>query len=591
MPRPPTSSPPPASFPFTAGSFDYPHASTSPSNATQPIAWSVLRLVEEPPERSPAHLQQLRSTSQETSRRVNQRRRLHRLLGSPHGSDETVYSLLRRPPSANPHRLRATPSERYLQRAQARIDEERDAIMNSATEPFDSLSERPPIVAGAERTNIPNRHSSPGAPDTTQRRTKRRKLDHESSRNPECKTYKYGYKGQMVPGRLRMEVVSCDGGQIRRDNPMRIYDVENVLKNDKSVYCSESSKCNLLLKHIGDAPFALEKVVIRAPDRGFTSPVQEGLVFVAMSPEQLLSGTSAYRLEHRSHSSSASPSPRRGAPTHNEEQISLREAIDDADVWQHSRRRMQDDVELRIERLRLRTRQLNQESRARAEPNHQRTLEPSVASDEEIDFDCDYTTSAGVSAPTPPPFNVTTTSEEEEEEEEEEGEELSNDDYPNVETMADRIQREGRWRPSSDDEDEDVVSRRGTGARFRQLLETAQFADDHEMRSRRIAIGPRYRDLLDNTEPIRASRLTRPSRIEAGNEDAETGNVLAPHARFFIKKNRNKITIKFEPAISGRNILLKLWSPKDSEDGNIDIESVQFYGYSGPRFFQATQAC
>jgi hypothetical protein len=42
---------------------------------------------------------------------------------------------------------------------------------------------------------------------------------------------------------------------------------------------------------------------------------------------------------------------------------------------------------------------------------------------------------------------------------------------------------------------------------------------------------------------------------------------------------------------SGRNVLLKLWSPKDSEDGNIDIETVQFYGYSGPRFFQATQMC
>ncbi|KAF9694866.1 hypothetical protein EKO04_007032 [Ascochyta lentis] len=584
MPRPPTSSPPPASFPFTAGSFDYPHASASPPHTTQSIAWNVLRLAEEPPERSPAHLQQPRSASQEASRRVNQRRRLHRLLGPPHDSDDTVYNLLRRPPTANPNRLRATPSERYLQRAQARIDQERDAIMQSATEPFDFLSERPPVTAGSERTNVLNRHSSPGAPDTTHRRTKRRKLHHESGRDPEYQSYKYGYKGQMVPGRLRMEVVSCDGGQIKRDNPMRIYDVENVLKNDKSVYCSESSKCNLLLKHIGNTPFALEKVVIRAPDRGFTSPVQEGLVFVAMSAEELLSGTSAYRLQHRSHSPSASPSPRRGGFAQNEEQASLREAIDDADVWQHARRRMQDDVESRIERLRLRTRRLNQESRARAYPSHQRTSEPSVASDEEIDFDCDYTTSAGVSAPTPPPFNVTTTSEEEEED-------SSNDDYPNVETMADRIQREGRWRPNSDDEDEDVVSRRGTGARFRQLLETAQFADDYEMRSRRIAIGPRYRNLLDNTEPIRASRLTRPSRIDAGIEDAETGNVLAPHARFFIKKNKNKITIKFEPAISGRNILLKLWSPKDSEDGNIDIESVQFYGYSGPRFFQATQAC
>jgi len=269
--------------------------------------------------------------------------------------------------------------------------------------------------------------------------------------------------------------------------------------------------------------------------------VQEGLVFVAMTAEELLSGTSTYRLQHRSHSLSASPSPRRGARIQNEEQTSLSEYVDDPDVWHHARRRMQDDVEARIERLRLRTWRLNQESHARAYPNHQRTPEPPGESDEDIDFDCDYTTSAGVSAPTPPPFNVTTTSEEEEE--------SANDDYPNVETMADRIQREGRWRPNSDDEEEDIVSRRGTGARFRQLLETAQFADDYEMRSRRIAIGPRYRNLLDNTEPIRASRLVRPSRIDAGVEDAERANVLAPHARFFIKKNRNKITIKFEPAM------------------------------------------
>ncbi|KAF1362059.1 hypothetical protein EJ07DRAFT_108381, partial [Lizonia empirigonia] len=583
MPRPPTSSPPSASFPFTAGSFDYPHASTS-SHPAQASARNVLRLADEPPERSPAHPPEQRSNLQEVRRRSARRRQLHRLFGPPRDSDGTTDSQLRRPSTANPNRPQATPSVRYLQRAQARINEERDAMMNSATEPFDSLSERPPIMANFEEwIAMATRQQSPGAPDTAHRRTKRRKLDHEANRNTEYQSYKYGYKGQMVPGRLRMEVISCDGGQIMRDNPMRIYDVENVLKNDKSVYCSESSKCNLLLKHIGDAPFALEKIVIRAPDRGFTSPVQEGLIFVAMSAEELLSGTSTYRLQHRSHSPSASPSPRRGGRIHNEEQISLREAIDDPDIWQHARRRMQDDTEARTERLLLRTRRLNPHSPPPAHADRQRTPEPLVDSDEDVDFDCDYTASAGMSAPTPPPFNVTTTSEEEEE--------SANDDYPNVETMADRIQREGRWRPSSDDEDEDLVSRRGTGARFRQLLETAQFADDYEMRSRRIAIGPRYRNLLDNTQPIRASRLVRPSRIDAGADDAERGDVLAPHARFFIKKHRNKITIKFEPAISGRNVLLKLWSPKDSEDGNIDIESVQFYGYSGPRFFQATQAC
>ena len=262
---------------------------------------------------------------------------------------------------------------------------------------------------------------------------------------------------------------------------------------------------------------------------------------MAMSADELLSATSTYRLQHRTHSMSASPSPERRRYARNAERILLREAIDDPDIWQHSRRRLQDDVETRIERLRLRTQRLNQELHARAHPDSQRSSEPPVESDEELDFDCDYTASAGVSAPTPPPFNVTTTSEEEEE--------SSNDDYPNVETMADRIHRESRWRPSSDDEGDDVAPRQGTGARFRQLLETAQFADDYEMRSRRISLGPRYRNLLDSTEPIRASRLSRPSRIDAGVEDVENGNVLAPHAKFFIKKNRSKITIKFEPAM------------------------------------------
>lgn len=268
MPRPPTSSPPPAGFSFATGSFDFPHASTSPPNTGRSNLGNVLRLADEPPERSPAHLDRLI----EARRRPN-RRRLYRLPGPPRDSDDGTYESNRRPLPAYSSRPQATPSERYLQRAQARIDEERDALLTSNVEPFDSLSERPPVITDFEDwVNMTNRQSSPGVSDVAHRRSKRRKLDHDSDRTTEYQSYKYGYKGQVVPGRLRMEVVSCDGGQIKRDNPMKMYNVENVLKNDKSVYCSESSKCNLLLKHTGEAPFALEKIVIRAPDRGFTSP-------------------------------------------------------------------------------------------------------------------------------------------------------------------------------------------------------------------------------------------------------------------------------------------------------------------------------
>lgn len=36
---------------------------------------------------------------------------------------------------------------------------------------------------------------------------------------------------------------------------------------------------------------------------------------------------------------------------------------------------------------------------------------------------------------------------------------------------------------------------------------------------------------------------------------------------------------------SGRYILIKLWSPHDG--GNIDIQSIIAHGYAGPRYFPA----
>lgn len=45
----------------------------------------------------------------------------------------------------------------------------------------------------------------------------------------------------------------------------------------------------------------------------------------------------------------------------------------------------------------------------------------------------------------------------------------------------------------------------------------------------------------------------------------------------------SKMTIRFDPPLSGKYILLKLWSPRAL--GNIDIERISAYGYAGVRFF------
>jgi hypothetical protein len=67
------------------------------------------------------------------------------------------------------------------------------------------------------------------------------------------------------------------------------------------------------------------------------------------------------------------------------------------------------------------------------------------------------------------------------------------------------------------------------------------------------------------------------------------GELMAPHARFFIERDKSKCTVKFDPPVSGRFILLKMWSPHHSASSNIDIQSVVAKGYAGPRFFPAVQ--
>jgi hypothetical protein len=276
MPRPPTPSPPPASFPFTAGNFDYPHASGAPSFGSRSrvngsISRALRSLADRPERASPPRAAggARRSQPHRTSAQSARHDTMRRLFGPPRDSDPPD-NLMRRPPTANPNRPRATPSERYLRRSSARIRGER-AEMESAADLLDSLSD---IPINSPFPSFANTGARPRSPTVeVGRQTKRRKLEHQSGAKSEYDGFKYGHKGQVVSGRLKMEILSCDGGEyFDKDHPIGLHNVRNVLKNDSSVYCSESSRCNLLLKHIGDAPFALEKIVIRAPDRGFTAP-------------------------------------------------------------------------------------------------------------------------------------------------------------------------------------------------------------------------------------------------------------------------------------------------------------------------------
>jgi hypothetical protein len=106
-------------------------------------------------------------------------------------------------------------------------------------------------------------------PPEESRRTKRRKLDSDRLITG-FSGFRYGKYGQVEPGQLTMEIVSCDGGIYADDGQKHA--AENILKNDASVYCTSGPRCNIVLRHQGATVFTLKELVIKAPRSNYTSP-------------------------------------------------------------------------------------------------------------------------------------------------------------------------------------------------------------------------------------------------------------------------------------------------------------------------------
>lgn len=85
----------------------------------------------------------------------------------------------------------------------------------------------------------------------------------------------------------------------------------------------------------------------------------------------------------------------------------------------------------------------------------------------------------------------------------------------------------------------------------------------------------------DSLEQAReASQLATQEAVRAVG-----GELMAPLTRFHIDKDKNKCSITFDPPVSGRFMLLKFWSPQLGPSTNIDIQAVIAKGFSGPRYF------
>lgn len=70
-----------------------------------------------------------------------------------------------------------------------------------------------------------------------------------------------------------MLMISCDGGEHTDPRYPHVYlGPHNVLKSDRSVYCSARKDASIVLRHADDTPFSLTRLAIVAPENGFTAP-------------------------------------------------------------------------------------------------------------------------------------------------------------------------------------------------------------------------------------------------------------------------------------------------------------------------------
>ncbi|CAO1604015.1 MAG: hypothetical protein LQ349_000340 [Xanthoria aureola] len=392
-------------------------------------------------------------------------------------------------------------------------------------------------------------------------RVKRRKL---VDRAP-AKSFgpSYGYRGQVVPGRLRMEIVCCDGGQ--HESGEEKYSAENVLRNDLSVYCTRTSQCDIVLRHQGTAPFCLQRIVIKAPENGFTAPMQEGMVFVNMEFEGLIQKASRYVLRE-----AASPSPP-SSPRSPDLLIDRYPALDSTpqrsqDNDRPPSRRRTNDGSNRVIPPPISS--FGGTSSSRGVPNRSWRIDERLQSTHSADAERlpsnDFVDVLRIpnSEPLDSHFNVSIDCENHSDDDEESSSEA---------TLADRLYRD-RIPSSHDDSDE---------------------ADDPDLARYLYRSGERRRSMPSSSRrhgrraTPRKIELRPPSAAEEGGQEKANADVLLPHAVIFIEKVKSMVSIKFDPPVSGRYILLKLFSP--SKDQNIDIQSIIAYGFAGPRYFPAIE--
>ena len=478
------------------------------------------------------------------------------LHSDPSGRGERLRSLLRDVPTVNPSEMNQEPSRppdisrqanrpfrRRVMRAARGTrprETENNTLLDEPVPPLES-----PTVMPQEPETDRQAH---------RRRTKRRKLEADDAREG-ARGFSYGQYGQVVPGMLKMEVASCDGGAYDPDGESSFPD--NILRNDSSVYCTKSDRCNLVLKHLGGAPFCLKRIVIKAPESRYDSPIQEGMVFVSMANDEHLTRTAQDQIQYSG--ARRRRRNRRGGllPPSQEYFNTLRSPL--------------------------------------------QSLQRSLHASPEPHSNSDNAFAHQAVNPPETGFRVTTSHNDNVDSLGQDGFEDGDDDEPTSMAEMERQQMEHLEEEmacsDSDESDSDSAPELSafSSRRHRSL--------QNQLRAMRQQYGSQLRGM--QTRHHQVTNMVDPPTVP---ESSSSSQLLKPHSQFFIEHSQSMVNIKFDPPPyapplflpiiitlrtlltlneyrSGRFILIKLWGPHNG--GNIDIESIIAHGFAGPRFFPA----
>ncbi|CAK7214086.1 hypothetical protein SBRCBS47491_002025 [Sporothrix bragantina] len=449
--------------------------------------------------------------------------------------------------------------------------------------------------------------------EESDRLSKRRKLDTDKAAPSPYTAFRYGRYGQVEPGALTMEIVSCDGGLYSDGSS---YAAENILKNDSSVYCTKGNRCNIVLQHQGCTTFSLKELIIKAPGKNYSSPVKAGMVYLSMSKDELLRAEQ-YNSNDRSFSdanveravqeicaraSSTSPlleylssDTFRSMSAH----IMLGNGNDNSDA---ARERQIADMRRLVETARENLIQDN--ARAQQPRSQDTTAQPGFvvltecSDDEDDDLpgrlgrDRDSADLEWRWSPTPlrnrprrrlPVYDETTplgTHLSWEVSRYRDDDDDEDDDYTDLyELELGNPTISSPDSPRNDGEDSPAVARPRADRNRHGRDRTNSRGGEHGFDG-----GASAADSLN-----RASVQGQTSTLSTRSLSSRPTSL--PHAEFNIEPGKNKCTIVFDPPVTARYILLKMWNPSldFQNSSNIDIQGVVAKGFAGPRYFPAME--